>query len=193
MNRTDETNVERQTLRSHWGLAVSLGILLMLLGVAALSMSVLATVLSMIVFGWLLLIGGIAQGVHAFSHRKANHHFLPDLLFGTLYVVVGIIVIANPVAAQFAVTLLLIAFFLVAGIFRIVAAASISLMRNRWSVLASGIIALCLGILLWMGWPMTALWVIGFFIGIELLVNGWSLVMLGVVARRLPGAIPHTP
>lgn len=181
-----------EELRRHWLLAVILGIGLIVLGAIALSISFAVTLASMLVLGWLLLIGGVVQGIHAFAQRRWDRFFL-DLLLGTLYVVVGLVVIANPLAAELAVTLMLIAFFLVAGIFRVVAA-SVVPFRNRWSIVVSGIISFLLGILLWAGWPETALWVIGVFIGIELIFNGWSVLMLGLAARHLPGTeVPHAP
>jgi uncharacterized membrane protein HdeD (DUF308 family) len=97
------------------------------------------------------------------------------------------------VTAVLALTLMMIAFFLVAGIFRIVAASTIRF-GNRWSIFASGVISLLLGILLWIGWPAAAFWVIGLFIGIELIFNGWSTIMLGLAARHMaPIEVPHAP
>jgi uncharacterized membrane protein HdeD (DUF308 family) len=178
-------------LRKHWVLAVILGIVLIVLGAIAISISTVVTLASMMLLGWFLLIGGIVQGIHAFSHRR--WHFFPELLLATFYVVVGILIIGNPATAVLALTLMMIAFFLVAGIFRIVAASTIRF-SNRWSMFASGIISLLLGLLLWTGWPTAALWVIGLFIGIELIFNGWSMIMLGLAARHMvPVEVPHSP
>lgn len=178
-------------LRKHWVLAIVLGIMLIVLGAIAVSVSATVTLASMVFLGWFLLVGGIVQGVHAFSHRR--WHFFPELLLATFYVVVGILILGNPVTAELALTLMMIAFFLVAGIFRIVAASAIRF-SNRWSMFASGIISLLLGLLLWTGWPVTAFWVIGLFIGIELIFNGWSAIMLGLAARHMaPVELPHSP
>ncbi len=177
-------------LRKHWVLAIVLGIILIVLGAIAVSISAAVTLASMVFFGWFLLIGGIVQGVYAFSHRR--WHFFPELLLATFYVVVGILILGNPVAAELALTLMMIAFFLVAGIFRIVAASTIRF-SNRWSMFAGGIVSLLLGLLLWTGWPATAFWVIGLFIGIELIFNGWSTIMLGLAARHMaPVELPHS-
>lgn len=193
-NQTHEPEsyrTESDELQRHWGLAVALGIVLIILGAMAVSMSTIVSLVSMVFLGWLLIISGVVQGIEAFSHRRS--HFFTGLLLGTLYVVVGLVIIANPLAAELAFTLMMIAFFLVAGIFRIVAAAAVPL-ENRGSLLASGLIALLLGILLWAGWPEVALWVIGLYIGIELLFNGWSVLMLGLSGRRFSREeIPHAP
>ena len=167
------------------------GGILIALGAIAVSISAAVTLVSMVFLGWFLVIGGIAHGIHAFSYERRR--ILTHLLFATLYVVVGIMVITNPVAAEMGVTLLLTAFFLIAGIFRIVASVTVPF-SNRLSVLVSGIIAFLLGIFLWAGWPATGFWVIGLFIGIEMIFNGWSLVMLGIATRHATGEeIPHAP
>lgn len=182
---------ELEELQKHWWVAVILGIVLIILGAIAVSVSATVSLASMVFLGWLLIISGVVQAIEAFSHGRS--HFFTGLLLGTFYVIIGIVIIANPVAAELAFTLMMIVFFLVAGIFRIVAAVSVPL-ENRWSLLASGVVALLLGILLWTGWPTVAFWVIGLFIGIELIVNGWSVLMLGLAGRRFSRAeIPHAP
>ena len=81
---------------------------------------------------------------------------------------------------------LLIAMFLVfQGVFRIVAALAVRYPHWGW-VLLDGIVSLLLGILIWRRWPVSSLWVIGLFVGIEMLLNGWSLVMLSLAGRNLP-------
>lgn len=178
-----------EELRRHWLLEVILGVALIVLGAIAISISAATSVATMVFLGWFLLIGGVIEGIHAFTHRR--WHFFPDLLLATLYAVIGIIIIGNPVAAVLTFTLMIIAFFLVSGIFRIVAAVT-DQFGNRWSMLASGIISLLLGILLWSGWPATAFWVIGMFVGIELILNGWSVIMFGMAARHVSGTeVPH--
>lgn len=79
-------------------------------------------------------------------------------------------------------TMLLATYFLIAGVFRIVAAFALHLPNWGWT-LANGIISLALGILVWAGWPLTGLWVLGLFIGINLLFAGWARVMLAMLVR----------
>jgi uncharacterized membrane protein HdeD (DUF308 family) len=188
-HETEDYRTESEELRKHWGLAVGLGLVLLVLGAIAVSISAVVSLASMIFLGWLLIVSGIVQGIEAFTHRRS--HFFSGVLLATLYVVVGVVTIANPVAAELAFTLMMIVFFLVAGIFRIVSAAAMPL-ENRWSLLASGIVALILGLLLWTGWPMVAFWIIGLYVGMEIMFNGWSVMMLGIAGRRFSrGAIPH--
>ena len=184
--------LSEEDLRKHSIFAGVMGILLVVVGALALGVSATVSLVSMVFIGWLMVIGGVIQGIHAFS-RERHHHTLLKIVLATLYVIVGILMLANPLAAEFAVTLLLIAFFLVAGVSRIAAAVRES-MENRWSVLVGGIISLLLGILLWAGWPITGLFAIGVFVGVDLILEGWTLLMLAVAVRHImPHEVPHAP
>lgn len=170
--------------RRNWGWLLTLGIVSIILGIVALVDSILATIASMIVFGWILLIAGIAEAVQAFRHRQSGHLFLHSLN-AVLSFVVGLLLILHPLAGALVMTLLLAAYFTVTGIFRIVAALSLRTPRWGWT-LASGIITLILGILVWDQWPVSGLWIIGLFVGIHLIFMGWSEVMLASAVRSLP-------
>lgn len=169
-------------LRSRSGWIVTIGIVLALLGTAAIAAGVATTVVSVLVFAWLLVFAGVAQLFHAFSHRDWQG-FLLDLLLGVLYGVTGLLLLQSPVQGAETLTLLMAAFFLVSGLFRIGAAIGASLPNRGWVVL-SGVVNVILGGLILAQWPASGLWVIGLFVGIDLVFGGWSLVMLGLSLRR---------
>jgi uncharacterized membrane protein HdeD (DUF308 family) len=145
--------------------------------------SVAVTVVSMMFFGWLLLFGGIIGGVQAFWHRKSGHFFL-HLLNAALSIVVGLMLLRNPLAGSLVMTLLLAMYFLVSGAFRVITALTVDITGSGW-MLADGIITLILGFLVWAQWPTAGLWIIGLFIGINLITYGWSQMMLAIALRRL--------
>lgn len=174
--------------RRNWGWLLALGVISIILGLIALTDSVAVTVVSMLVFGWVLLIAGIVEAVQAFRHRHAGHLFLHSLN-AVLAFVVGLILLRHPLAGALVMTLLLAAYFTVAGIFRIVDALKLRLPRWGWA-LANGIITLIFGILVWAQWPVSGLWIIGLFIGIDLIITGWTQVMLALALRGLPSAAP---
>jgi uncharacterized membrane protein HdeD (DUF308 family) len=177
---------ELVALRSEWYWFLLLGILLIVGGTIAIGYSMLATEVAVKLFGILLVIGGAAQIVSAFWAGRWSG-FLLALLAGILYVVIGGMMVAQPVAAAAALTLLIGSFFLVGGIFRIVA--SMSLRLNHWGwLLLNGVVTAILGLLVLAEWPLDALWVIGLFIGIDMLFNGWAWVMLSLGLRSLPKA-----
>ena len=170
-------------LRRNWGWLLAVGIVLILLGAFALIHAIAVPVFSMLVFGWLLIFAGIAQGVQAFRHRSSGH-FLLHLLNAIFSFIVGIILLRNSLTGLLVITVLLAAYFIVVGIFRIVAALAVRVPGADWT-LVNGIITLILGILVWSHWPVAALWILGLFIGINLITTGCSHVMLALTARRL--------
>jgi uncharacterized membrane protein HdeD (DUF308 family) len=175
--------IDLQEFRRNAGWFLALGIILVILGTIALGRSIFVTLASVIFFGWLLVVGGVAEAVQAFWQRQWGGFFL-HLLGGVLYVVVGLIVVANPGVSAVALTLVVALFFLIAGAFRIIGALTMRFPEWRW-VLLNGAVTLLLGLLIWRQWPFSGLWVIGLFIGIDLIFTGWAWIMLSLTARRL--------
>jgi uncharacterized membrane protein HdeD (DUF308 family) len=172
-----------EVLEKTWGWFLALGIILIIVGTLAIGASFITSLAIVLVFGTLLLVGGSVQVIGAFFSRKWKG-FFQELLAGILYLVVGLLMVNNPVATLAALTLLLAAFFLVAGIARVVVAVTERFENWGW-VFVSGVVTFLLGILIWRGWPVSALWVIGLFVGIEMIFCGWSWVMLALAARSV--------
>jgi len=177
-----------ESLRKRWGWFLALGILLLILGTIALGSSVFMTLATMVLVGWLLIVGGVVEAAHACSCKGWGGFFV-DLLTGILYVVVGFMVVANPGVTALALTLLIAMFLVFGGIFRIAVAVVVRFQNWIW-LLLHGVVNLLLGIAIWRQWPLSGLWVIGLFVGIDMLLNGWSLIMLGLAAKSLPTAEP---
>jgi uncharacterized membrane protein HdeD (DUF308 family) len=169
-------------LRRSWGWFLALGILLIVLGTVALGSALLMTLASVFFFGWILIFAGVIEVVHAFWHKQWSGFFL-DLLTGVLYVVVGVMMVSDPQASAALLTLLIAMFLVFEGAFRIVM--SLTMRYPHWGwLLLNGVTSLLLGVLIWRRWPVSGLWVIGLFVGIEMLLNGWSLVMLSLFGRK---------
>ncbi len=166
-----------------WGWFFALGLSLILLGTCAIGSSVLMTLATMELIGWLLIGTGIFQVIHAFSFRRWNGFFI-DLLGGILSTVVGLLIAASPGVTAVTLTLLMAMFLIFGGVSRIFGAISVRFPNWIW-VLLHGVINLWLGIAIWQEWPLSGLWVIGLFVGIDMIFNGWSLVMLALAAKNL--------
>jgi uncharacterized membrane protein HdeD (DUF308 family) len=170
---------ERIQERRGWFLV--LGITLMALGVLALGDTIAVTLFSVVFLGWLLIVSAIFQMVHWLrSHEE--RHFL-DLLGFVLDLVVGLILLSSPAAGALAITLVLAAFFMIGGLMRIFGAFSSVAPHRSWALL-DGAISLLLGILLWIHWPSSALWFVGFAVGIGLIFRGWAWTMLAIWLRQ---------
>ncbi len=176
-----ENYVGLKEVQKHWGWFLGIGILLILLGTLSIGAATAVTVVSMMFFGALLLIGGIVQAVNAIKTRHGRG-FLVNVLTALLYIVVGIMMLIHPAVGAITLTLLLAVFYTVSGLFKIVAAMSSRHAQWGW-LLFSGIVSLILGLIIWAQWPISGLWVIGLFIGIDMIIVGWIWVTLALSAK----------
>jgi uncharacterized membrane protein HdeD (DUF308 family) len=174
--------IEEVREHSTWFLAI--GISLVVIGMIAIGWTVESTIVSVLFLGWLLIVGGLFEVVHGFTRRPWSGFFI-NLLGGTLYAVAGVLMISNPAVAAVTLTLLIAMILIVAGIFRVFIALLTPLHHRGWLIL-NGAISVLLGIMIWDAWPVSGLWVIGLFIGIDMIFDGWTEIMLALSARRLP-------
>jgi uncharacterized membrane protein HdeD (DUF308 family) len=181
---------ELEALRENRFWFLVLGIAMVAIGTFAIGWACLAnlTVTAMWLFGFLLLASGIAEIVHSFWVGRWSG-MLVHLLIGVLYTLIGFLVIDQPANAAVQVTLLIAIFLMVGGIFRIVLAVSERFTGWGW-VLLNGAVTFMLGLLIYKQWPASSLWVIGLFIGIDLIFNGWAWIGLWLGLRRLPETAP---
>jgi uncharacterized membrane protein HdeD (DUF308 family) len=136
-----------------------------------------------VLLGCFVLVAGGVQIAAAFGSRRWAGFFL-HLLAGALYLAVGFLMIMRPRAGAEILTLLLAVLFLSSGLARIISALSHRFHNWGW-VLLNGVIDLILGLMIWQQWPDSSLWVIGLLVGIDLLFNGWSCVMLALAIRAV--------
>lgn len=172
-----------EALHHQWGWLLGLGIGMVILGAIALVITPAATIGTVLVLGWLMVISGIIEFVHAFRVRGWGGTFL-HVVAGLLGVLIGLLVVTHPVAGALGFTLLFAAFFSVIGLFRIFAAASLKFPNWGWAVF-DGVVTLVLGILLWASWPWSGLWFLGLAVGVSLILRGWSYVMFALAIRNL--------
>jgi uncharacterized membrane protein HdeD (DUF308 family) len=154
-----------------------LGILFIVLGVAAMAFPFVTTIAVKVFLGWLFLIGGIIQIVHAFSTRAWSEFFL-DLLIGVLYVVAGGWLAFFPLTGIVTLTLLLALMFIIEGVLEAGIAFRIRPYAGWVWMLLSGIVAIAVGVLLIAKLPSSAAWAIGLLVGINLIMSGFAYLLL---------------
>ena len=182
-------------LRERWGWLLALGVLLVIFGTIGLGMEVVLTIASVLVYGVLALIGGVLQIVQAFRSRGWKS-VTAHTAIGILYVLAGIVIWDDPLMASAVLTLVIAAALLAIGVVRVVVAIQHREMANWGWVLFGGIVAIVLGLIIAAHWPVSGLWVIGTFVAIEMLFNGWSLILVALAAKNAPataGPLPHAP
>lgn len=167
-----------QEAHKEWGWYLALGIALIVLGAYAIYSTMAATIAAVVVLGAIVMLSGIFQFGAAFMTRGAGHVILL-LLVGVLDVVVGFMLVQHPGFGALLLTLFLATLFVAGGIIRFVAALWLQFPHYGW-VAFSGLLTLVLGVLLWMQWPVSALWFIGFAVGVNLIFGGfaWSSLAL---------------
>jgi uncharacterized membrane protein HdeD (DUF308 family) len=173
-----------EEIRNSWGWFLALGILLMIIGAICIVGDVTATFATVLVFGWLLLISGIVALVHTFRTMTWSGFFL-SLLSALFRGFSGYLLIRYPLAGPASLTLLLASFFVVGGVFRAIGAGMMKFPRWGWSVF-SGLVSSVLGVMLLTQLPVSSIWFIGFAIGVDLIVDGASLIGFATAINTLP-------
>jgi uncharacterized membrane protein HdeD (DUF308 family) len=167
----------------NWGWFLAFGIGLVILGVLGVFQAVRATVVSMYFFGWLLVLAGAIEIVHAFMVGNWSGFFL-HLLVGILFGVIGFLLLTKPIISAEAITFVLAMFFIVTGIYEIVAPLVVHMQGSGWWVL-NGIVSVLLGSFVLAQWPATGLWVIGLYIGIQMITHGLSWIGFSMGLHKL--------
>jgi len=190
-NLSPSTDDELQPMAKEWFWFLLLGVGMIVLGMVAISMAPFTTLAVAKVFGIILIAAGIVQTASSFWSPKWSGLFL-HMMLGVLYLVVGILVADSPVEVAGAFALLMSAFFIVSGIFRMVASLQLRFPNWGWSLL-SGFVSLLLGIMIWSHFPASVV-LVGIFVGVEILFNGLAWVMFGLTLRALTkGQEPSQP
>jgi uncharacterized membrane protein HdeD (DUF308 family) len=173
----------RETVKRHslWYLIQSA--LMVLGGILALFYPILSSFAVVLFLGWVLIISGIVQGISLIGAQNVPHFWL-QLVSVVLSVIVGALFLRHPGEGLLTLTLLLIVFFMVEGISKIIFALTIRPFPNWGWVLISGVIGILLSFYLWASLPITAIWLLGVLLGIQLICEGVALGYLAWQARQ---------
>jgi uncharacterized membrane protein HdeD (DUF308 family) len=167
------------------GWSIAIGILLILTGLAAIIVPPVAGLAVTVVFGWLLMVAGIAHLVYAWSARGAGA-VIWQLILGLLYLFVAFYLIVHPGRGLLTLTLVLGSYFIVEGILEIIMFFQLRRFGPATWFLIDGIVTLLLGCLIWAQWPFSSVWAIGTLIGISLIFSGVTRLSHRTVARTIP-------
>jgi uncharacterized membrane protein HdeD (DUF308 family) len=173
-------------VRRHWKLFLFEGIALVVLGALAIMAPAVASVAATVFFGWILLISGVAGLLTTWRGRQLPG-FSWSLLSAVVGIVAGALLLLWPLQGTLSLTAVLIAFLWIEGVVTIMYALEHRSASGRWGwMLASGILDLGLGALIFAGLPGTGAWALGLIVGINLLFGGWALILIALQARSGP-------
>jgi uncharacterized membrane protein HdeD (DUF308 family) len=175
----------KAALHEHWVFFLVEGVVLLVLGATAIVLAPLATVAVTILLGWLFLVSGVIGLFTSFWMRQAPG-FWWSLISAVLGIVVGVLLLASPIGGAVSLTILLSAFFIVEGIVSVMFALDHRReLTGRWGwMMASGIVDLVLGAMIFAGLPSTAAWAIGLLVGINMVFGGSALIGMALAARK---------
>jgi len=160
------------------------GILSVIFGFIGLYMSTVMTITTILILGIFMLVVGIVFIVESFSSPDWQGKLL-NLGLSILYTAAGVVTIVNPIGAAVWFTLFLAVFLGMIGVLRIIMAFQIKSRTRAWAWVAfGGVLNIILGLLVYMGWPESGLWVIGMFISIELIIHGFNAIVLSRIVKE---------
>ena len=171
----------RETVKRHSLWYLIQGALMVIAGVLALIYPLVSSVAVVLFLGWLLIISGIVQGISLFDANNVPHFWL-QLVSVVLSVIVGVLFLRDPGQALLVLALLLIVYLMVEGISKVIFSLTIRPFPSWGWVLASGIIGIVLAFYLWASLPITAIWLLGVLLGIQLICEGAAI---GYLAWRV--------
>lgn len=159
-----------------------LGVLLIILGIIGLGMEVSLTIGSVLFFGFLILAAGLFQLIDAFK-AEGWKSILYHILIALLYIAAGIIMIINPLLGAVWMTMAIASMLIAVGILRIFMGLQLRPLQGWGWAVAAGVATIVLGTLIFAQWPASGLWVIGLFIAIELIMQGWAMIAIAMAAK----------
>lgn len=172
------------SMESHGGWLLILGIVLMGLGIVAITTPLAATLTTEQFVGWLLVISGVAHAFHTSrAHRWPGFRF--QMLLALLNLGLGLLLLFNPMQGVIAQTFVFAVFFIIEGVFKIAMGLQLRPMPRWGWLLLSGVLALVLGMLIGWQWPAASLWVMGLLLGVDLLFSGVGSITIALAARRV--------
>lgn len=181
----------RTTLRHHWKLFLSEGIVLIVLGLLAILVPAVASIAATLLFGWLLLISGLIGLLTTYRARHAPGAGW-SLASAIVGIAAGVLLVGRPLLGLWSLTAVLIGFLFLEGIVSIFYALEHRRAPSgRWGWMGvSGLIDIALAAILFAGLPGTAAWALGLLLGVNLLFGGWAMIVMALAAR--PGT-PDAP
>jgi len=171
-------------LEQYWRFIFIEGLLFILLGTTAIVVPQIFTVAIALFLGWLILLGGLIQMMRTLVFSSIPGFWL-WLSLALLQIVLGYLLITNPLTGALTLTLMLLIFFAIEGISKISLALLIKPLANWSWMLFSGVTALIFVVIIIIGWSEVSHWLLGLLLGINMVFLGWALVKMSLHFKPL--------
>lgn len=167
------------SIKNHSGNTILMGVIILLMGILAIGSPLIAGYSIALLVGIVLIVGGLGQLVFAIKTGQN----ITTVLLAALTIIIGAFLLINLNAIIATLTIFLLIYLMVSGIFELVLAIKIRPNKGWGWALTTGLVSVLLGTLIWIQYPLSGAWAIGVLLGIKLVFSGWTLIMLGVTAR----------
>jgi len=178
MNELSDITRAPSRVATGWGFAV------ILLGMLAIMAPFVAGLAATVTVAGLIVAAGLSMTVYAFKAGSFGKGLL-QFLFGGITALCGVAMFSTPVLSMLTLTGILLAYFLVDGIFAIIAGVRGKGAPGWGWMIVSGIASIVLAVILWRQWPISGANTIGLLVGIRLIFTGWSIAMLGMLGDAM--------
>ncbi len=171
-----------EELRGKFGLHTLLvGILFILMGTAGIIVPIVMSLGTVVFIAWLLFLGGVMWGIHTFRYDRKG---VTNWIKSTLLIAVSVLMLIYPMPSIEALALLLAIYLLVDAFNSFILANAIHPVKGWFWMAFNGFMSLLLATLFLAGWPSTSLYLVGLYVGISLLFDGWALFAIGWTLRK---------
>ena len=181
----DLQNYSATNLKKNRGWYLVYGVILVIAGFILLGAPAVTTILAATFFGVMLLIQGIVHIIHALFSRDKG--WVWSLFLGIISVITGIFLFTDPVAGVLGLTFLIAVLLIANGISKAILSFHLKPHRGWAVILANGVISIILGFMIYSQWPVSGLWVIGFFLGIDAMIAGFGWICAALAAKNISG------
>ncbi|WP_394173744.1 HdeD family acid-resistance protein [Thalassotalea litorea] len=181
-------SIETDAIEDTSRIGMAVGILIVILGILAMVAPMIAGMSISVMVGLILLFAGIVQIVFAFKAQSFGSGLL-KFLFGGISLLGGLFMMVMPAMGLMTLTIVLLAYFIVEGIFTIIIAFQYKPQRGWGWMLFSGIITLVLAWMIWKSWPVSGAWAVGILVGVRLLFSGFSIIFTSMATKQLSQSI----
>lgn len=166
-------------IKNHSGNTILMGVIILLMGILAIGSPLLAGYSIALLVGIVLIVGGLGQLVFVIKTGQS----IATVLLAALTIIIGIFLLSNLNTILATLTIFLLIYLMVSGIFELVLAIKIRPSQGWGWALITGLVSVLLGALIWIQYPLSGAWAIGVLLGIKLVFSGWTLIVFGLTAR----------
>jgi len=164
--------------------SIVLSVLLMVAGLIAIALPIIAGIAITVIVGWLLIFSGVLHLAFAWGGRRPGM-VTWQILLGLAYGLIGFYVLANPLAGLAGLTFAIAIYLFVEGVLEFMLSFQLRPAAGSGWLLFDGIVTLILAVMIWSTWPSSAAWVVGVLVGISMFFSGMTRLMLSLAVRRI--------